>query len=140
MVVYPGSVSISVGVLWILTVVQIVIGANVRADIEALIVTNPLATDHELLALVGGIKYGHLFLGVVVAAMAFAVGVQVYRTTPQPDSAGQNQRVETDPTRSGADVARDWPDCRSASAASPVVSRLGSLTLYRHAPCAVHCG
>lgn len=84
-VVYPGSVSISVAILWILTVVQIVIGANVRADIEALIATNPLATDHELLALVGGIKYGHLFLGVVVAAMAFAVGVQVYRTTPQPD-------------------------------------------------------
>ncbi len=84
-VVYPGSVSVAIATLWILTVMQIIVGANVRADIESLIVTNPLATDHELLALVGGVKYAHLLLGVVVAAMAFAVGVLVYRTTPRPD-------------------------------------------------------
>ena len=84
-VAYPKSVPISIGLLWLITVIQIVIGANVRADIEALIVTSPLATDHELMALVGGIKYVHVFLGVVVAAMAFTIGIMVYRTTPRPD-------------------------------------------------------
>lgn len=84
-VAYPKSVCISVALTWFITVIQIIIGANVRADIEALIVTSPLATDHELLALVGGIKYAHVFFGVAVAALAFAIGVQVYRVTPQPD-------------------------------------------------------
>lgn len=82
---YPSAVSATAAMLWVLTVVQMVIGANVRAEIEALIVSSPLATDHELLALVSGIKYAHVFLGVVVAAIAFAIGIMVYRTTPQPD-------------------------------------------------------
>lgn len=85
-VAYPGAVSRSVAVLWVLAVAQIIVGANVRADIEHLIILNPLATDQELLALVGGIKYLHVFLGVGVAAMALAVGIQVYHETPQPET------------------------------------------------------
>ncbi len=86
---YPQVVSISVAVLWVLTVAQIIIGTNIRAEVESLIVSNPLATDHELLALVGGLKYVHIFLGIIVAALTFAVGIQIYRVTPCPDQTVQ---------------------------------------------------
>lgn len=84
-IAYPRAVPLSIAILWVLTVGQIVIGANVRAGIEALAATNPLASDHELLALTGGIKYAHVFLGVIVAALTLAVGIQIYRATPQPE-------------------------------------------------------
>lgn len=83
---YPGSVSLAVAALWILTVVQIIVGANVRGSVEELAATNPLANDHELLALAGGIKYVHVFLGAVLAAMTLGIGIQIYRTTPQPEA------------------------------------------------------
>jgi cytochrome c oxidase assembly protein subunit 15 len=85
-IAYPKAVPLSIAILWVLTVIQIIIGANVRAGIESLITTNPLGNDHELLALAGGIKYAHALLGVVVAALTLVVGVQIYRVTPQPEA------------------------------------------------------
>ena len=84
-VAYPRSVPVTVAVLWILTVLQIILGANVRGTVESLVATNPLANDHELLALVGGIKYIHVLLGVALAAMTIGIGIMVYRITPQPE-------------------------------------------------------
>jgi heme a synthase len=84
-IAYPRAVPLSIAVLWVLTVIQIIIGANVRAGIEALITTNPLASDNELLALAGGLKYAHVFVGIIVATLTLAVGVQIYRASPQPE-------------------------------------------------------
>lgn len=82
---YPASVRYSLIALWLLTFGQIILGAGVRGGIETLAQASPLANDHELIAMVGGIKYTHLMIGVVVAVLAFVIGIQIYRTTQTPD-------------------------------------------------------
>lgn len=82
---YPRGVAVAMGVLWLATVVQVVLGTGIRGTVENLIAANPLATDHELLAMVGAIKYVHVLLGVAVAVLTLGVGYQIYSTVRNPE-------------------------------------------------------
>ncbi|MEK7774710.1 MAG: COX15/CtaA family protein [Candidatus Zixiibacteriota bacterium] len=55
--------------LWIFAIFQLSLGAAVRGALEELVVTHPLATGREALALVGTIKHLHLLCGMLMAAV-----------------------------------------------------------------------
>lgn len=61
-----------VGIVWLLTLVQIIVGADQRGTLEVLRRDNPLATDLELFNVLGLVKYAHFILAtsiVVTTAM-----------------------------------------------------------------------
>jgi cytochrome c oxidase assembly protein subunit 15 len=80
---YPKSLSTTIVVLWVVTFAQVLLGATMRGSVETLVAQRPLANDYELLSLLGGVKYVHLLVGVVVAAMTFQIAYLVFRTDTQ---------------------------------------------------------
>ncbi len=82
---YPESLGRWIVVLWVLTILQIMIGAGIRGEIETLIESRPLATDHELLAMIGGIKFVHVLIGVALAVLTLGIGYRIYSAVKQPE-------------------------------------------------------
>ncbi len=82
---YPKSLALWIGALWSLAIVQVVVGSGIRGAIEELITRFPLANDHELLNMVGGVKYLHTLLGIGIAVITLVVGLQIYRSAQQPE-------------------------------------------------------
>ena len=57
------SVSISLIILWVLIVVEILLGTGIRTNIELIAIDNPLLSKGELLSALNSYKYLHSVLG-----------------------------------------------------------------------------
>lgn len=66
-----------IGALWILAVVQVLLGTEMRAGLEIAAEQFPLASDLDLMATLGSIKYIHPVLGGIVALLTFFVGLRL---------------------------------------------------------------
>ena|GEM_PF-6798244 len=68
-----------IALLWLVTIIQILLGTHVRASLEKLAMTYPLDNDLALIAKSGGAKYIHMVFGIFTAIMTFQVAHQVLR-------------------------------------------------------------
>ncbi|MCX6832651.1 MAG: COX15/CtaA family protein [candidate division Zixibacteria bacterium] len=68
-----------IAILWLVTIIQILLGTHVRASLEKLAITFPLDNDLALIAKSGGAKYIHMIFGILTAIMTFQVAYQVLR-------------------------------------------------------------
>jgi cytochrome c oxidase assembly protein subunit 15 len=68
-----------IALLWLVTIIQILLGTHVRASFEKLAIAFPLDNDLALIAKSGGAKYIHMVFGILTAIMTFQVAHQVLR-------------------------------------------------------------
>jgi cytochrome c oxidase assembly protein subunit 15 len=66
-----------VGVLWFLTIFQILIGTQVRSSVEILQARHPLLSDLDILGRVGAVEYIHSILGIIVIAFGIYAGFKI---------------------------------------------------------------
>ncbi len=66
-----------VGVLWFLTIFQILIGTQVRSSVETLQLRYPLLPDLDILGRVGAVNYIHSVLGIVVVVFGIYAGFKI---------------------------------------------------------------
>lgn len=76
---FPKGTSITLTILWAITFIQVFLGAGVRGTLERLGETFPLASNLELLARSGSLKYIHIIVGVLLAVGVIQIGVQLLR-------------------------------------------------------------
>jgi cytochrome c oxidase assembly protein subunit 15 len=70
---YPAKIKFWLGLLWVLTVVQVLLGTQVREAVETVAAKMPLLSELEMLAEVGAMKYIHLVLGLLVAGTTLVI-------------------------------------------------------------------
>ena len=68
-----------IALLWLVTIIQILLGTHVRASLERLALEFPLDSDLALIARSGAVKYIHMTFGILTAIMTFQVAHQVLR-------------------------------------------------------------
>lgn len=68
-----------VGVLWFLTIFQILIGTQVRSSVEMLQGRHPLFPDLKILGMVGTVGYIHSVLGIIVLVLGIYAGFKILR-------------------------------------------------------------
>lgn len=69
----PKKVSVEVGILWIVTIIQVLLGTRLRGAVEILQRKYPLSPDSDVIGMIGGENYVHVVLGVVIIGFAFHV-------------------------------------------------------------------
>ncbi len=74
---YPSGAAALIGTLWVVVIIQVVLGAYVRGGLEDLVKVYPLAGDLELIGRLGIIKWIHPLLGGAVALFAWIVGLRL---------------------------------------------------------------
>jgi len=57
--------------LWILAIAQILLGTQVRTEIESIINEFPLLFRHEVLTVIGSVNYIHTILGIMITLISF---------------------------------------------------------------------
>ncbi len=62
-------------VLWVIGMLQILVGTEMREELELIVEMFPLLTGVEVLTRLGAIKHVHTFLGLIVVCATFAVFV-----------------------------------------------------------------
>jgi cytochrome c oxidase assembly protein subunit 15 len=73
-----------IGALWLVTILQVILGTQLREAIEQTIKTFPLFTDHQIIAAIGSIKYLHPIFGIVTAVLAFFCGYKLLYSGNKP--------------------------------------------------------
>ena len=68
-----------VGVLWLLTIFQILIGTQVRSSVEILQGRHPLLPDLAILGMVGTVEYIHAVLGIIVIVLGIFAGFKILK-------------------------------------------------------------
>ncbi|MFH2055581.1 MAG: COX15/CtaA family protein, partial [bacterium] len=74
---YPRGGTALVGTLWLLVIVQVLLGGHVRGALEKLTLAYPLSGDLELLGKVGVMIWIHPILGGIVALFTWIVGLRL---------------------------------------------------------------
>ena len=64
--------------LWGITIVQIILGTQLRGAIENLLDRFPLLMEHELLALLGGADYIHTVAGMLMAGITILIVMKIF--------------------------------------------------------------
>lgn len=81
---YPAQVRTWIGGLWGLTIVQIILGTQVRSGIDTAAEKYPLMEASGLLANAEPFGYLHGLMGVVTAVAAWYVGIQILNRSGNP--------------------------------------------------------
>ncbi len=74
-----GKAHVWIAFLWVVAIVQILLGTQVRESFERIGIQNPLASDLEVIAGAGAMKYIHMLFGILTAIATFQVAHQVLR-------------------------------------------------------------
>ena len=82
--VYPEGVQAWIGILWLVTIIQVILGTQLRESIEHAIKAFPLFTDHQIIAAIGSMKYLHPIFGIVTAVLAFVCGYKLLYPGSRP--------------------------------------------------------
>ena len=78
---YPRGSSLLVGLLWILSIIQVLLGTRVRSAIELEEMNYPLYTAAEWLARIGAIDELHMILGIFLTAAAVVIGFYIIKNS-----------------------------------------------------------
>lgn len=76
---FPIGVNKWLGLLWLAAMVQIALGTQMRAALEVLREQFPLLTSAEWISRVGLLNHVHMTLGVLLAALSWAVGFALWK-------------------------------------------------------------
>jgi cytochrome c oxidase assembly protein subunit 15 len=66
--------------LWVISIIQIVLGASIRSKIEIIWGEYPLLTVGDVLSRVGIISYIHIFLGILLAFFTLLTGQKILKS------------------------------------------------------------
>jgi cytochrome c oxidase assembly protein subunit 15 len=67
-------------ILWLITLVQVVLGTRIRGGIELVAEKFPLFSKTDWLAAVGALQYIHYFLGIVILILTFLLVYKILKT------------------------------------------------------------
>lgn len=81
---YPENTGKLTILLWIVALVQVGLGTQIREALEIVRQQLPLATSAEWYTAVGALNHVHLFLGLALAALTWYVGHRVLTRSQQP--------------------------------------------------------
>ena len=81
---YPSRLRLMVGGLWLLSILQVMLGTQVREALEHVAAEYPLWSTGHWMAQIGMLDDVHLVLGVVVAFMTGYVGYAVLKLSDRP--------------------------------------------------------
>lgn len=81
---YAVPMTWGVAALWLLVLVQVILGTQIRESIEILAQSMPLLSDLGLLARVGAVKDIHTFLGIVIASLTWGIAIGLLRGSSNP--------------------------------------------------------
>lgn len=73
--------------LWVITIVQIILGTQLRAAIENLLDRFPLLMENELLSLLGGADYIHTIAGMLMAGITILIVMKIFAMDTQRSMA-----------------------------------------------------
>lgn len=76
---YPKAISVHVGLLWGLTMLQVVFGTEIRSTLEYISSRFPLLPDSDWLGIVGSMRYIHAILGIVIAVGVWQTAVKILK-------------------------------------------------------------
>lgn len=65
----------SVLLLWIFAIIQIILGTQVRSEIELILLEFPLLFEHEVLTVIGPVNYMHSIWGIFITLVSFFVAI-----------------------------------------------------------------
>ncbi len=71
---FPAGFGFKISILWLFSIVQIVLGTNVRSTLEELAAKFPLLDGLQLLRMVGVADYLHMVLGLLIVGYAGHIG------------------------------------------------------------------
>jgi cytochrome c oxidase assembly protein subunit 15 len=74
-----GGGGLAVGILWMVTIFQILIGTQVRSSVETLQKKYPLLSDSAILGMIGSVNFIHTVLGVIVVVFGIYLGFKISR-------------------------------------------------------------
>lgn len=89
---YPAQSSVLIAGLWLLTILQVVLGTQVRGAIEHAIRDYPLLFGRELLVKVGFVDELHMGLGIVLAIGLIVFSWSILKTTGISQTVGLTTR------------------------------------------------
>ena len=81
---YPTGSRVWVSLLWVVALVQVILGTQVREAVEIAMRDYPLLLDSELIATVGIMKYIHPLLGIVMAMAAWVIVFRMVKAKNRP--------------------------------------------------------
>ncbi len=76
---WPASVTVSLGILWLVAIVQIVFGTQIRSSLEVISAQFPLLTSAEWILKVGALNHVHMTLGLLLAAYSWVVAFSIWK-------------------------------------------------------------
>jgi cytochrome c oxidase assembly protein subunit 15 len=74
-----GGLRRGVLILWVLAIIQIVLGTQVRSEIELILREFPLLFEREVLTVLGPINFVHAVWGILIALIAFFIAFRLVR-------------------------------------------------------------
>jgi cytochrome c oxidase assembly protein subunit 15 len=83
---YPKGISVYIVILWVLTMVQVVMGTEIRSLLEIVPKRFPLLPSSEWLGKTGAIVYIHTILGISIAIGAWQTASKIFRESKAPSS------------------------------------------------------
>ncbi len=83
---YPKRISFYVALLWVLTMVQVVFGTEIRSILEYIPKQSPLLPASEWLRNTGAVSYIHAILGVIIAIGAWQTATKILRESKPASS------------------------------------------------------
>ncbi|MBU1320506.1 MAG: COX15/CtaA family protein [candidate division Zixibacteria bacterium] len=81
---YPAKSHIWIGIVWLVTITQIIVGTQVRSAIEVIEENFPLLNAAEILQRVEGITLMHTAVGLLTMALVWLVGSRILRGSKNP--------------------------------------------------------
>ncbi len=76
---YPTNISVYIGFLWILTIVQVIFGTEIRSALGYIPSQFPLLPESEWLSKVGSTSYIHAILGLVIAVGTWQTAIKILK-------------------------------------------------------------
>lgn len=84
--IFPRRMKRWVGLLWVLALIQVVIGTRFREAIEIISRNFPLLSEQALIGQAGAIKYFHPVAGIIIAIASLAVAYRLLFQSRNPSS------------------------------------------------------
>jgi cytochrome c oxidase assembly protein subunit 15 len=76
---YPPKTKRYLGGLWILSIIQVALGTQIRSKIEMIAAQMPMLDDVARLSKVGAINHIHMTIGIIIAVLTWIVGLNILR-------------------------------------------------------------
>ncbi len=83
---YPARMKTWMGILWVLAIIQVIMGTQFREALEILTERFPLLSGSSLLAQAGAIKLLHPVVGIVFAVLTLYVAYSILNRSVKPSS------------------------------------------------------